>query len=48
VDPAEGLVILFMIQQLPNRTDVPARFPTLVYQALMDSRVARPRVPQPR
>lgn len=34
VDPQEKLVIVFMIQQLPNRTDLPAKFPTLVYQAL--------------
>ncbi|HEU5173214.1 MAG TPA: serine hydrolase domain-containing protein [Gemmatimonadaceae bacterium] len=38
VDPAEGLVIVFMIQQLPNRTDVPAKFQTLVYQALTEPR----------
>jgi CubicO group peptidase (beta-lactamase class C family) len=38
VDPKEGLVIVFMINQLPNRTDVPAKFPTLVYQALVNSR----------
>lgn len=34
VDPREKLVIVFMIQQIPNRTDLPAKFPTLVYQAL--------------
>ena len=39
VDPAEGLIIVFMINQLPNRTDIPARFRTLVYQALVDSRL---------
>ena len=39
VDPAEGLVIVFMINQLPNRTDIPSRFRTLVYQALIDSRL---------
>ncbi|MGH7616356.1 MAG: serine hydrolase domain-containing protein [Gemmatimonadaceae bacterium] len=38
VDPKEGLVLVFMINQLPNRTDVPAKFPTLVYQALVTSR----------
>ena len=38
VDPAERLVIVFMINQLPNRTDVAAKFPTLVYQALVDAR----------
>jgi CubicO group peptidase (beta-lactamase class C family) len=39
VDPAERLVIVFMINQLPNRTDVAARFPTLVYQALVEPHV---------
>lgn len=34
VDPAERLIVLFMIQQLPNRSDVPAKYPVLVYQAL--------------
>lgn len=34
VDPKERLVVVFMVQQLPNRTDLPAKFPTLVYQAL--------------
>lgn len=38
VDPAERLILVFMIQQLPNRSDVPAKFPTLVYQALVDPR----------
>jgi hypothetical protein len=38
VDPAEHMVIVFMINQLPNRTDVAAKFPTLVYQALVDAR----------
>jgi len=23
------------VQQIPNRTDLPAKFPTLVYQALV-------------
>jgi CubicO group peptidase (beta-lactamase class C family) len=35
VDPKEHLVMVFMIQQLPNRADVASRFPTLVYQALV-------------
>ena len=39
VDPAEGLVLVFMINQLPNRTDLAAKFPTLVYQALVEPRV---------
>jgi CubicO group peptidase (beta-lactamase class C family) len=38
VDPAEHIVIVFMINQLPNRTDVAAKFPTLVYQALVEAR----------
>jgi len=35
VDPKERLVGVFMIQQLPNRSDVAGKFPTLVYQALV-------------
>ena len=38
VDPRERLVLVFMIQQLPNRSSVPSRFPMLVYQALMETR----------
>ena len=38
VDPREGVVVVFMIQQVPNRSDVPAKFPTLVYQALVEPR----------
>ena len=36
VDPREHLVLVFMIQQLPNRSDVAAKFPMLVYQALVE------------
>jgi CubicO group peptidase (beta-lactamase class C family) len=36
VDPEARLVIVFMIQLMPNRTDLGTRFPTLVYQALVD------------
>ncbi|HEX6535795.1 MAG TPA: serine hydrolase domain-containing protein [Gemmatimonadaceae bacterium] len=36
VDPTEGLVIAFMIQQLPNQSTLPARVPMLVYQALVE------------
>lgn len=36
VDPTERLVFVFMINQMPNRTDVASKFPTLVYQALTD------------
>ena len=35
VDPKEHLVMVFMIQQLPNRADINSKFPTLVYQALV-------------
>ena len=35
VDPAERVVLVFMLNQLPNRSDVAAKFPTLVYQALV-------------
>jgi hypothetical protein len=38
VDPKEHLVLVFMIQMLPNRTDVAAKFPMLVYQALVEPR----------
>ncbi len=43
VDPAEGLVIVFMINQLPNRTDIASKFPTLVYQALVAPRASADR-----
>lgn len=35
VDPKERLVGVFMIQQMPNRSDVAGKLPTLVYQALV-------------
>ncbi len=38
VDPVEHLVIVFMINQLPNRSDIAGKFPALVYQALVTSR----------
>ncbi len=38
VDPAEKLVVVFMINLLPNRTDIAGKFPFLVYQALADAR----------
>ena len=28
--------MVFMIQLMPNRTDIAQKFPNLVYQALMD------------
>jgi CubicO group peptidase (beta-lactamase class C family) len=37
VDPEARLVMLLMIQLLPNGTDIRGRFPTLVYQALLES-----------
>jgi CubicO group peptidase (beta-lactamase class C family) len=37
VDPEARLVIVLMIQLLPNTTDLREKFPTLVYQALMES-----------
>ncbi|MDQ3697799.1 MAG: beta-lactamase family protein [Gemmatimonadota bacterium] len=36
VDPKEGLVMVFMIQQFPYGAEATARFPTLVYQALVE------------
>jgi CubicO group peptidase (beta-lactamase class C family) len=36
VDPAERMVVVFMINQTPMRSDVAGKFPTLVYQALTD------------
>jgi CubicO group peptidase (beta-lactamase class C family) len=39
-DPVERLVVIFMIQQIPNRTDVAAKFPTLVYQALVEPKAS--------
>ena len=38
VDPKEHLVLVFMIQMLPNRSDVAMKFPMLVYQALVEPR----------
>jgi len=39
VDPKEGLVLVFMIQLVPNSTDIGHKFPMLVYQALLAPRV---------
>jgi CubicO group peptidase (beta-lactamase class C family) len=36
VDPAARLVLVLMIQVLPNTTDIGRKFPTLVYQALTE------------
>jgi CubicO group peptidase (beta-lactamase class C family) len=38
VDPRERLVLVFMIQQIPDRSDVAMNFPMLVYQALVQPR----------
>jgi CubicO group peptidase (beta-lactamase class C family) len=38
VDPKERLVLLLMLQQLPNRSNLAAQFPMLVYQALVEPR----------
>jgi CubicO group peptidase (beta-lactamase class C family) len=37
VDPEARLTMVFMIQLIPNRTDVAQKFPNLVYQALMEA-----------
>jgi CubicO group peptidase (beta-lactamase class C family) len=37
VDPDAHLVLVLMIQVLPNATDIGRKFPTLVYQALIDN-----------
>jgi hypothetical protein len=34
IDPHERLVIMLMLQLLPNTTDVREKFPLMVYQAL--------------
>jgi CubicO group peptidase (beta-lactamase class C family) len=41
VDPKERLVLVLMIQQLPNRSNLASTFPMLVYQALVEPRSAR-------
>ncbi len=38
VDPESRLVMVLMIQLLPSATDIRTKFPTLVYQALVDAR----------
>jgi CubicO group peptidase (beta-lactamase class C family) len=38
IDPAEGLILVFMINQLPNNKDVATRFQTMVYAALDSAR----------
>jgi CubicO group peptidase (beta-lactamase class C family) len=36
VDPSSGLVIVLMMQLMPNGTDIREKFPTLAYQAFAD------------
>jgi CubicO group peptidase (beta-lactamase class C family) len=36
VDPASRLVLVYMVQLLPSRSDLGQAFPTLVYQALVE------------
>jgi CubicO group peptidase (beta-lactamase class C family) len=38
VDPGEHLVLVFMMQLLPSRSDIGPKFPMLVYQALVHPR----------
>jgi CubicO group peptidase (beta-lactamase class C family) len=38
VDPKQGIVLVFMLNQLPDRSDVAEKFPNLVYQSLMTVR----------
>ena len=42
VDPKERLTIVFMIQLMPNNTDIREKFPTLIYQALTGAGAAHP------
>jgi len=44
VDPQARVVMLLMLQLLPNTTDIRETFPNLVYQALLEEpkRAARP------
>ncbi len=39
VDPKDHVIIVFMMNQLPNRTDITGKFRTLVYQALVEPRM---------
>jgi CubicO group peptidase (beta-lactamase class C family) len=38
VDPQSRMVMVFLMQLIPNATDIRTRWPTLVYQALTDTR----------
>jgi CubicO group peptidase (beta-lactamase class C family) len=37
VDPKEHLIIVFMLQLMPNASDIQPKFQTAVYQALMQA-----------
>jgi CubicO group peptidase (beta-lactamase class C family) len=43
VDPEARLVVLLLMQLLPNATDIRTKFPTLVYQALLETPPPVPR-----
>lgn len=36
VDPEARLVLVMMVQLMPNTTDIGQKFPNLVYQALVE------------
>jgi CubicO group peptidase (beta-lactamase class C family) len=36
--PSSTLVMVFVMQSMPNSTDIRTRWPTLVYQAVTDTR----------
>ena len=38
IDPVEGLILVFMINQMPTSSDIVTRFQTLVYGALEETR----------
>ena len=38
IDPVEGLILVFMINQMPNSSDIVTRFQSLVYAALEETR----------
>jgi CubicO group peptidase (beta-lactamase class C family) len=44
VDPVERIIMVFMINQLPNSSDIAAKFPVMVYQALVTPRAGTERV----
>jgi len=39
VDPKDHLIVVFMMNQLPNSTDIHGKYLTLVYQALVEPRM---------